>query len=66
MIELILEVRILFMYRKWNHVLKFILIIQFILPHLINSVLIFFMLHQCRHHEGSNNGLPRGMKCYPT
>jgi hypothetical protein len=24
------------------------------------------MLHQCRHHEGSNNRLPQGMKCYPT
>jgi hypothetical protein len=24
------------------------------------------MLHQCRHREGSNNGLPRGIKCYPT
>jgi hypothetical protein len=24
------------------------------------------MLHQCRRREGSNNGLPRGMKCYPT
>jgi hypothetical protein len=33
---------------------------------LINSVLIFFILHQCRRHEGSNNGIPRGMKCYPT
>jgi hypothetical protein len=24
------------------------------------------MIHQCRHREGSINGLPRGMKCYPT
>jgi hypothetical protein len=24
------------------------------------------MLHQCRLREGSNNWLPRGMKCYPT
>jgi hypothetical protein len=25
------------------------------------------MLHdKGRHHEGVNNGLPRGMKCYPT
>jgi hypothetical protein len=24
------------------------------------------MLHQCRRCEGSNNGIPRGMKCYPT
>ena len=24
------------------------------------------MLHKYRHHEGSNNGLPRRMKCYPT
>jgi hypothetical protein len=28
--------------------------------------MIFFMLHQCRRREGSYNGLPRGMKCYPT
>jgi hypothetical protein len=24
------------------------------------------MIHQCRRHEGSINGLPRGMKFYPT
>jgi hypothetical protein len=24
------------------------------------------MLHQCHRREVSNNGLPRGMKCYPT
>ena len=24
------------------------------------------MLHQCCHCEGSNNGIPQGMKCYPT
>jgi hypothetical protein len=24
------------------------------------------MLHRCRHQEGSNDGLPRGMKHYPT
>ena len=46
----------------WN----FILIIHFILPHLINSILIFFMIHQWRRREGSINGLPRGMKCYPA
>jgi hypothetical protein len=45
---------------------NFILIIHFILLHLINSILIFFMLHQCCRREGSNNGLPRGLKCYPT
>jgi hypothetical protein len=33
---------------------------------LINSVLICFILHQCHRHEGSNNGIPRGMKFYPT
>jgi hypothetical protein len=24
------------------------------------------MIHQCHRREGSINGLPRGMKCYPT
>jgi hypothetical protein len=24
------------------------------------------MLHQCHRCKGSNNGLPQGMKCYPT
>jgi hypothetical protein len=38
-----------------------ILIIEFILPYLINIFVIFFMLHEGRHHEGINNGLPQGM-----
>jgi hypothetical protein len=45
----------------------FILIIEFILPYLIIIFVISFMLHECRnHHEGINNGLPQGMKSYPT
>jgi hypothetical protein len=45
----------------------FILIIEFILPYLIIIFVISFMLHEGRHHhEGINNGLPRGMKCYPA
>jgi hypothetical protein len=55
MTELILEVHILFMYRKWNHLLKFYFNYLIILLYLINSVLIFFMLHQCHRCEGSNN-----------
>ena len=33
---------------------------------MIIIVVIYFMLHQGRRHEGSNNGIPRGMKCYFT
>jgi hypothetical protein len=45
----------------------FILIIEFILPHLIIIFVISFMLHEGHnHHKGINNGLPRGMKSYPT
>ena len=45
----------------------FILIIEFILPYLIIIFVIFFMLHEGRnHHEGINNGLSRGMECYPA
>jgi hypothetical protein len=45
----------------------FILIIEFILLYLIIIFVISFMLHEgCNHHEGINNGLPRGVKCYPT
>ena len=45
----------------------FILIIEFILPYLIIIFVISFMLHEgCNHHEGINNGLPRGMKSYPA
>jgi hypothetical protein len=45
----------------------FILIIEFILPYLIIIFLISFMLHEGHnHHEGINNGLPRGMKFYPA
>jgi hypothetical protein len=45
----------------------FILIIEFILLYLIIIFVISFMLDEgCNHHEGINNGLPRGMKCYPT
>jgi hypothetical protein len=45
----------------------FILIIEFILPYLIIICVIYFMLHEgCSHHEGINNGLPRGIKCYPA
>ena len=44
----------------------FILIIEFILPYLIIIFVISFMIHEGRHHEGINNGLPRGMKCYTT
>jgi hypothetical protein len=44
----------------------FILIIEFILPYLIIIFVISFMLHEGHnHHEGNNNGLPRGMKSYP-
>jgi hypothetical protein len=44
-----------------------ILIIEFILPYLIIIFVISFMLHEGRnHHEGINNELPRGMKCYPA
>jgi hypothetical protein len=28
--------------------------------------MFFFMLHQCHRREDSNNGLPQGMRCYPT
>jgi hypothetical protein len=45
----------------------FILIIEFILLYLIIIFVISFMLHEGRnHHEGINNGLPHGMKSYPT
>jgi hypothetical protein len=45
----------------------FILIIKFILPYLIIIFMISFMLHEGHNHHASiNNGLPRGMKCYPT
>ena len=44
----------------------FILIIEFILPYLIIIFVIYFMLHEGHHHEGINNGLPQGIKCYPT
>jgi hypothetical protein len=44
----------------------FILIIEFILPYLIIIFVISFMLHEGLHHECINNGLPQGMKCYPT
>jgi hypothetical protein len=43
-----------------------ILIIEFILLYLIIIFVISFMLHEGRHHEGINNGLPRGMKSYPA
>ena len=45
----------------------FILIIEFILPYLIIIFVISFMFHEGHnHHEGINNGLPQGMKSYPT
>jgi hypothetical protein len=66
MIELILEVCILFMYRKWNHVLKFYFNYSFYFTTFDKWCSGFFMLHQCRRREGSNNGLPRGIKCYLT
>jgi hypothetical protein len=44
----------------------FILIIEFILPHLIIIFVISFMLREGRHHGGINNELPQGMKFYPT
>jgi hypothetical protein len=45
----------------------FILIIEFILLYLIIIFVISCMLHEGHnHHEGINNGLPRGMKCYPA
>jgi hypothetical protein len=53
------------MYHICN-VLNVYLIIEFILPYLIIIFVIFFMLHEGHHHEGINNGLPQGMKCYPT
>ena len=28
--------------------------------------MIYFMLQQGRRHEDINDGIPRGMKCYPT
>jgi hypothetical protein len=43
-----------------------ILIIEFILPYLMIIFLISFRLHEGHHNEVINNGLPRGMKCYPT
>jgi hypothetical protein len=47
--------------------LMFIFIIEFILSYLIIIFLISCMLHEgCNHHEGINNGLPRGMQCYPA
>jgi hypothetical protein len=66
MIELILEVHTLFMYCKWNHVLKFYFNYSFYFTAFDKQCYDFFMLHQCRRREGSNNGIPRGMKCYPT
>ena len=54
------------MYHICN-VLNFNLIIEFILSYLIIiNVVISFMFHQGRHRDGNNNGLSRGMKCYPT
>jgi hypothetical protein len=44
----------------------FILINEFILSYLIIIFVISFILHEGRHREGINNGLPWGMKCYPT
>jgi hypothetical protein len=45
----------------------FILIIEFILTYLIIIFVISFMLHEgLNHYEGINNGLPRGMKSYPS
>ena len=53
-----------FFYVSYMQWFEFGFLLKFILLYLISIVVISFMLHQC--HKDINNGIPWGMKSYPT